>query len=85
MKKLCFLVSLLVLTPILASAAHVLIWEYDSVDVFYDAQLGRTVDCPYWLQQTLTANGHTYATTNTLPTNLDPYNVVFVTLGWFRC
>ncbi len=71
--------------PILLNAANVLIWEYDAADIFYDPQLGRSVDCPYWLEQSLTANGHTYTTTNTLPSDLSPYQVVFVTLGWFRC
>jgi hypothetical protein len=71
--------------PLFVNAANVLIWEFDPLDVFYDNQISRSVDCPYWLEQTLGAGGHTYTTTNSLPADLSAYQVVFVTLGWFRC
>jgi len=78
-------IFLLFILPIFVFAANVLIWEKDSLDTFYDSQVGGTVDTPYWVQQTLTALGHTHATVNTLPSNLAPYDAVFVLLGWFRC
>ncbi len=77
--------GVMLVLPVIALAANVLIWEYDTLDVFYDSQVGLTINTPYWVEQTLTAAGHTYTTTQTLPGNLAPYDAVFVMLGWFRC
>ncbi|HIE05864.1 MAG TPA: hypothetical protein EYP58_03580 [bacterium (Candidatus Stahlbacteria)] len=75
------------LIPLIASGAHILIWNYDPLDRFYDAEIGDSVDCSYWLKQTVIANGHTYEVRNgkTLPANLDPYDVILGTLGFYRC
>ena len=81
MKKL----NLILLVPILAMAANVYIWNYDRTDTFYDSQIGLTVDCAYWLEQTLDALGHTYTTDTLLPPNLNGYEVCFVTCGWYSC
>lgn len=62
----------------------IFIWNYDALDVFDDPDLGATIDCTYWLEQTLLANGHTYTKSTALPASLDSYDIVFVTLGWFR-
>lgn len=77
--------SFLLLVPITAVAANVLIWNFDPLDRFYDAEVGDSVNCAYWLEQTLAANGHTYNTDVDLPLNLSGYDAVFVTLGWYRC
>lgn len=63
----------------------ILVWNYDPLDVFYDPEVGSNVDCSYWLEQALLANGHSCTIDNQLPANLGPYDIVFVTLGWFRC
>ena len=75
----------LLLLPFFAHAYYALIWNYDAVDKFYDSQVGDSVDCTYWLEQSLDANGHTFQTRTSLPGNLDSYDVVVVTLGGFRC
>jgi len=75
----------LLLLPFSVHAYYALIWNYDGLDTFYDSQVGLTINCAYWLEQTLTANGHTYQTLTTLPANLDSYDVIFITLGWYRC
>ena len=85
MKKYPVILCLLLLVPFLASGFHAFVWNFDTLDIFYDAQLGESIDCSYWIEQTLTANGHTYVTDTTLPGNLSPYDVVIVTLGFFRC
>lgn len=79
------LVLILIAGPFIAHAAQVCIWNYDQLDQFYDSQIGNTVDCTYWLEQTLSGNGHTVQTTTTLPADLSPYDVIFITLGWYRC
>ncbi|MGB3341127.1 MAG: Ig-like domain-containing protein [bacterium] len=63
----------------------IFIWDYDELDVFYDPDIDATVDCSYWIEQTLLASGHTYTKSTILPTNLNDYDIVFVTLGWLRC
>lgn len=85
MKRYSIVLYLILLIPFLANGYHVFVWNFDTLDVFYDSQAGDTIDCAYWLEQTLTANGHTYVTGTSLPGNLGPYDVVFVTLGFFRC
>ena len=85
MKKYIIVPYLLLLFPFFASAYHVCIWNFDTLDVFYDTQVGASIDCAYWIEQTLAANEHTYETSTTLPVNLSPYDVVIVTLGFFRC
>ncbi|HIE06338.1 MAG TPA: hypothetical protein EYP58_06005 [bacterium (Candidatus Stahlbacteria)] len=84
MRYICII---LLLTPVIVSAGHVLVWNFDPLDRFYDSEVGGSVDCSYWLKQTLTANGHTYQVWNDtlLPTNLDPYDVILGALGWYRC
>lgn len=66
-------------------AEHVFIWNYDDDDVFYCDEYGGTIDCSYWIEQTLTFNDHTFVTDTSLPSDLSPYDVVFVTTGWYRC
>ena len=75
----------LLIFPVLALATNVFIWNFDSLDQFYDNHVGDTVDCAYWLEQSLAANGHTHNTSSSLASNLDNYDAVFVTLGWYRC
>lgn len=85
MKKYIIVLFLLLLTPLFVRGYHVFIWNYDTLDVFYDTQIGDSVDCAYWIEQTLGQNEHTYVTGIYLPADLSPYDVVFVTLGFFRC
>ena len=66
-------------------AEHVFIWNYDDDDVFYCDEYSGTIDCSYWIEQTLIFNGHTFVTDTSLPSDLSAYDVVFVTTGWFRC
>jgi len=66
-------------------AEHVFIWNFDDEDVFYCDEYSGDIDCSYWIEQTLTYNGHTFETDTLLPTDLSTCDVVFVTTGWFRC
>jgi hypothetical protein len=85
MKKNILRYVLIIFLPFMMNAHHVYIWNFDTEDTFYDPQISDTIDCTYWLEQTLTANGHTYITGISLPGDLSPYDVIFVTLGWYRC
>jgi hypothetical protein len=80
------LTALLLAAPVVASAAEVCIWNYDSVDRFYDPEVGDSVDCAYSLALTLTAQGHAVAVFNDgLPADLSGYDITFCLMGWFRC
>jgi len=85
MKRLIILLLSGFFLPFIASGEHFFIWNYDPLDIFYDAQIGDSIDCSYWVEQTLTANGHTFIKETFLPTDLSAYDAVFVLLGWFRC
>lgn len=83
MKKLAVLA--LCLIPIMAVAANVFVWNYDPLDKFYETAVNDSVDCAYWVEQTLDNCGHTYVTDTLLPIDPSGYDVVFALLGWFRC
>jgi len=85
MKKYTFILALIFLIPTLLYSANVLIWEYDTLDIFYDPVRAESVDCPHNIEKALIDNGHTYETYPYLPSDLTPYDVVFVTTGWYRC
>lgn len=84
MKALPFLAALLLL-PAATQAANVCVWNYDSLDRFYDPQVADSVDCAYWVRQTLAAQGHAVTVTPRLPEDLSGYGIVFCLMGWFRC
>jgi len=79
------LITVILLIPLMSFAANAFIWLYDPGDRFDDPETGTTIDCAYWIEQALAANGHDYTTGDYLPADLSPYDVVFVTLGFFRC
>ncbi|RKX69049.1 hypothetical protein DRP53_09375 [candidate division WOR-3 bacterium] len=79
--------AVIFLLPLTLGAAHILIWNYDPLDRYYEPELSDSVDCSYWLKEAVSAHGHTYEVRNgkTLPADLDPYDCIIATLGFFRC
>ncbi len=82
MKRILLVIAAI---PIIAVAANVFIWNFDPLDRFYDTEVGDSVDCAYWLENTLADNGHSFYTDVNLPLDLSSYDAVFATLGWYRC
>lgn len=81
-----FILSSILLIPIVVDAANVCVWNYDTLDLFYDSQLNDTIDCAYWVQNLLTHLGHNVEVFNTyLPADISGYDVVFCMMGWYRC
>lgn len=77
---------LAVLLPAAALAANVCVWNYDSLDRWFDPAAGESVDCARNVRQALAAQGHTVTVSNQyLPTDLSTYDVVFGLMGWYRC
>jgi hypothetical protein len=69
-----------------AHAARVGIWNYDTLDRFEDPELGTEIDCAYWVQRSLSSQGHHVEVFDAdLPEYLDRYDVVFCLMGWYRC
>lgn len=67
------------------TGVEIFLWNFDPQDVFNDPEVGGNIDCSYWIEQALLANGYTCTIDNELPASLDSYDIIFVTLGWFRC
>jgi nitrogen fixation/metabolism regulation signal transduction histidine kinase len=77
---------LVALLPVVALAANVCVWDYDSLDRWFDPAAGESVDCAYNVRQALVAQGHAVTVAEQyLPTDLSGFDVVFGLMGWFRC
>ena len=74
------------LLPAVALAANLCVWNYDSLDRWFDPAAGESVDCAYRVTQALVAQGHTVTLAQQyLPADLSGYDVVFGLMGWYRC
>ena len=72
--------------PAALSASNICVWNYDTLDRFYDAEVGDSIDCSYHVAATLTDLGHTVSVLHGyLPGDLSGYDAVFALLGWYRC
>ena len=81
--KYLILPLLLCVAPL--PALNVCVWNYDSLDRFWDPVLNDSMDCSYWVQQTLAAQGHNVTVTTSLPEDISGFDAVFCLMGWFRC
>jgi hypothetical protein len=82
--KALFLAAAIIL-PALALGATICVWNYDSLDRYFDPALGDSADCSYRVRQALLDQGHIVAVVSNLPQDLTGYDAVFCLLGWFRC
>lgn len=64
---------------------EIFIWLVDRLDKFYDSTVNDSVDCAYWIERLLIANGYSCDRLTFLPPDLSSYKIGFVTLGWERC
>ena len=71
--------------PALVLGANIGVWNYDSLDVYFDRERGDSADCSYRVRQALVDQGHTVTVFSNLPQNLAGFDAVFCLLGWFRC
>ena len=72
--------------PAALQAANVCVWNYDSLDRFYDPAAGDSVDCSYYVEKALTDLGHAVTVSESiLPASPDGFDVVFCLMGWYRC
>ena len=74
------------LLPAAALAANVCVWNYDSLDRWFDPAAGESVDCAYNVQQALITQGHAVTVAQQfLPVDLSGYDVIMGLMGWYRC
>lgn len=85
MKRFFLAIFTLLMFPMIAHSANAFVWNFDPLDRFYEVEIGDSVDCAYWLERTLNETGNTVVVDTGLPQDLTSYDVVFVTLGWYRC
>jgi len=79
------LMILLLVVSGICFASNVLIYNYDQVDLIYDAALGDSIDTGYWVEQTLLALGDTVDSGTIIPSDLSSYDAVFVMMGMYTC
>lgn len=84
MRALAVLAAL-ALVPALAGAANVCVWNYDTLDRFFDPVRAESVDCSVSVAAGLTALGHSVEVVTSLPTDISGYDAVFCLMGWYRC
>ena len=75
----------LLVSGICLAGNNVLIFNYDQVDLLYDAAVGDSIDTGYWVEQTLLSLGDTVDSGTTLPSDLSSYDAVFMMMGMYTC
>ena len=85
-QKVLLTLALCLAVPTVLQAANVCVWNYDSLDRFYDPAVGDSVNSAYHVDKALTGLGHTVTVSESvLPASLDGYDAVFCLMGWYRC
>jgi len=86
MKSLVFVLALLAIGAGGAQAANVLVWNYDSLDRWYDSDVDDSINSAYWVSRLLAEQGHNVTVAEkALPSSLLDYDAVFCLMGWYRC
>jgi len=85
-ERVLLALALCLAVPAALQAASVCVWNYDTLDRFYDSGVGDSVNCAYHVVNALTDLGHTVTVSDSvLPASLDDFDVVFCLMGWYRC
>jgi hypothetical protein len=66
-----------------ALAQSILIWDKDHNLLFYDPDGSGLITAVDGIERALTANGYAFTTETTLPSDLGPYDVIFVIMGTY--
>lgn len=84
--KLHLLLAVAALTLCLATPAlsqDILLWDKDHSKKFPDPEGAGSVDASYGVEKALTDNGYAFVKQTKLPTDLSPYNIIFVIMGTY--
>lgn len=65
-------------------AYDVFLYNLDPSDMIWDPVLSDSIDCSYWIEQTLIAMGDDVTVSDSMPSDLiGSYDMVFVTTGFY--
>lgn len=79
-----FIRAVIALVYLLATPLHsqdILVWDKDHDMLFYDPDGAGMVDASFGVTRALDACGETYDTSNTLPSDLASYRIIFIIMG----
>ncbi len=62
-------------------SANILLWDNDNFATIYDPEGAGIVGCEYSIEKSLNNMELDYETTSYLPVDLEPYNILIITLG----
>lgn len=65
----------------IASSQNILLWDKDHGKVFLDPEGAGPVDASYGIEKALIQNGYGFTQTKSLPSDLNPYQIIFVVMG----
>jgi len=71
--------SLLVFSA--TASANILLWDNDNYTTIYDPEGAGVVGCQYAIEKALNNMQLDYTTLSYLPMDLDPYDMLIITLG----
>ena len=76
--------SLLLLATWGLQAYDVFLYNLDPTDKIWDPVLSDSLDCTYWIEQTLVALGDSVTVSDSMPSDLvESYDIVFITTGFY--
>lgn len=85
-KLVLIVCALTLLVPVASRAANICVWDYDTLDRWYDPDVGDSITSAYWVDLVLEEQGHTVSVfARDLPGDLLNYDAVFCLMGWYRC
>ena len=64
-----------------AFSQSILVWDKDHNKTFQDPEGAGLVDETYGIKKALTENGYSFTAVQSLPSDLTPYDVIFVIMG----
>jgi hypothetical protein len=81
LRYLWLVVGLALCFTVPAFSQSILVFDKDHNRTFPDPEGAGLKDATYGVTKALTENGYTFTTVTTLPSNLNPYDIIFVIMG----
>ena len=80
-RRVAILTAILLAVSVVSLSAEILIWDNDNYATIYDPEGAGIVGCEYAIHKGLNNMSLPYTTLSYLPTNLNDYDMLFITLG----
>jgi len=79
--RIVALALMLIALSTMSLSAEILLWDNDNYSTINDLEGAGYVGCEYSLEKAFNNMSLSYTTLSYLPTNLDDYDMLFITLG----